>query len=64
MKQPREPWSKDTPGRGVAAIAEDFTAFLAMDSRKLKVLARTATSKAWQSKRETTTWAWLPSGSA
>jgi len=38
-KQPFENWHAHIPGNGVAAIAEDFTAFVAMDSRKLKVFA-------------------------
>jgi hypothetical protein len=38
-RQPFAGWYKKMPGHGVAAIAEDFTGFLAMDSRRLKVVA-------------------------
>jgi len=38
-KQPAADWYRRISGYGVAAIAEDFTAFVALDSHKLQVFA-------------------------
>ena len=47
VRQPREDWIKRVEGSGVAAIAQDLTAFLAFSNHKLKVFAPRADSQDW-----------------